>query len=105
MNNFFRHIIFGLEIQPIQYLYLNLGFNYNVNQDMRIIQKKTLAGFSYGFMIDIQNIKFGFSRTHYMRGAVPNYFTFSANIGDLVRLNEQVKAKKLQTVKKDVSPK
>ena len=105
VDNFFRHIIFALEIQPVKYLYLNLGFNYNVNQDMKIIQKKTLAGFSYGFMIDIQNIKFGFSRAHYMRGAVPNYFTFSANIGDLVRLNEQIKTKKLQTVKQEISPK
>lgn len=98
MNNFFRHIIFGIEIQPIKYLYFNFAFNYNVNQDMRIIQKKTMSGFSYGFMINIENIKFGYSRSHYMRGAVPNYFTFSVNIEDLIKLNQKIKGQKLKTI-------
>jgi len=96
VNNFFRHINFGLEIIPVKYLTLFVSYNHNQNREMRILQKKSLAGFAYGFLIDIKSIQFGYSRSHYAVGACPNYFTFSVNINDLSQLTKAKKQKKLE---------
>jgi hypothetical protein len=98
VNNFFRHITFGLEIIPAKYLSLFVSYNHDQNREMRILQKKTLAGFAYGFQIDIKSVQFGFSRAHYAVGAVPNYFTFSLNINELSKLSMAKKQKKLERV-------
>jgi len=98
VNNFFRHINFGLEIIPVKYLTLFISYNHHQNREMRITQKKTMAGFAYGFLIDIKSIQFGFSRSHYAVGATPNYFNFSLNINDLSKLSKTNKQKKLERI-------
>ena len=98
VTNFFRHINFGLEIIPVKYLSLFVSYNHDQNREMRILQKKSMAGFAYGFFIDIKSIQFGFSRSHYAVGANPNYFTFSANINDLSQMSKDKKKKKLERV-------
>jgi hypothetical protein len=98
INNFFRHINFGLEIIPVKYLSLFVSYNHHQNREMRIPQAKSMAGFAYGFQIDIKSIQFGFSRSHYAVGAVPNYFTFSLNINDLTEFSKAKNKKKLERV-------
>ena len=96
INNFFRHINFGLDIIIGKHLTLFASYNHNQNRAMRILQKKSMAGFGYGFLIDIKSIQFGFSRLHYAVGATPNYFNFSLNINDLSQLSKTNKKKKLE---------
>jgi len=100
VTNFFRHINFGIEIIPVKYLTLFVSYNHDQNRAMRILQKKTMAGFGYGFLIDIKSIQFGFSRSHYAVGATPNYFNFSLNFNDLSQLSKANKQKKLERVTK-----
>ena len=95
-DNFFRHFIFGIEIIPSKYLSIQLAYNHNQHQEMKIPQKNSFAGFSYGFMLNIKSIRVGFSRSHYAVGAVPNYFTFAANIDELAKLSKDKKAKKIE---------
>lgn len=97
-DNFFRHIIFGLEIEPIKYFSIQLSYNHNRHQEMKIPQKSSMAGFSYGFMINIHAISIGFSRSHYAVGAVPNYITFSTNFDELAKLSKENKKKKLEKI-------
>lgn len=94
-DNMFRHVVFGLEIIPVKYLSLYLAYNHNIHQEMKIPQKRSLAGFSYGFMINVKSIQFGYSRNHFAVGAVPNNFTFSVNIEELMKLSHENKEKKL----------
>ena len=98
VNNFFRHINFGLDIIIGKHLTLFVSYNHDQNRAMRILQKKTMAGFGYGFLIDIKSIQFGFARSHYSVGATPNYFNFSLNINDLSQLSKTNKRKKLERV-------
>ncbi|MCL2435093.1 MAG: type IX secretion system protein PorQ [Lentimicrobiaceae bacterium] len=98
INNFFSHINFGLEIIPIKYLSLFVSYNHHQNREMRIPQRKTMAGFAYGFQLNINSIQFGFSRSHYAAGATPNYFTFSLNINDLSQISKEKNKKKLERV-------
>jgi hypothetical protein len=94
-DNMFRHLVVGLEIIPVKYLSLQVAYNHNQHQEMKVI-RKSMAGFSYGFMINIHAIQFGFSRSHYAAGAAPNYFTFAMNINEAAKLNKTLKTKKLE---------
>lgn len=100
-DNCFRHLVFGLEIIPVKQLSIYLAYNHNIHQEMKIPQKRSLAGFSYGFMINIRSIQFGFSRNHYAVGAVPNNFTFAVNIEELAKLSKENKEKKLTKSKEN----
>lgn len=95
-DNFFRHLNFAIEIIPAKFLSFQLAYNHNRRQEMHIPQKRTLAGFSYGFTINIKSIRFGFSRAHYATGATPNFFNFSLNINELSKISKENKNKKLQ---------
>ena len=101
VDNFFRHINFGIEIIPSKYLSLFVSYNYNQNREMHIPQKKSMAGFAYGFMLNIKSIQFGFARSHYNVGATPNYFTFSLNFDDLLKMSKENKRKKLERVRSE----
>lgn len=93
-NNFFRHFIFGIEIIPVKYISIFVSYNHNRNREMYIPQKRTMAGFSYGFFVNIKNIRFGYARAKYATGATPNVFSFSVNLKDLSELSKENKSKK-----------
>jgi hypothetical protein len=63
---------------------------------MKIPQARSLAGFSYGFSIELYVMQFAFSRAHFAAGATPNYFTFTMNIQQFSEVVQQKKATKLQ---------
>ena len=98
-DNFFRHFILGIEIEPSKYFSLMVSYNHNRHQEMKIPQKGSMAGFSYGFFVNIHSLRIGFSRSHYAVGAVPNYITFACNIDELSILSKDNKQKKLKKVK------
>ncbi|MDD4395823.1 MAG: type IX secretion system protein PorQ [Bacteroidales bacterium] len=97
-DNFFRHITVGIEIIPVKAFSIYLAYNHNRRQEMKIPQKRTFAGFSYGFTINIKSIRIGYSRAHYATGAVPNFFNFSVNIDTLSKLSQAKKSKKLERI-------
>lgn len=97
-DNFFRHFVFGIEVIPVKYLSFQFAYNHQRHQEMTIPQARTFAGFSYGISLNIKGLQFGFSRAHFAAGAVPNYFTFSANIDELSKMSHARKARKLQKV-------
>lgn len=95
-DNFFRHFVFGLEIEPSKYFSLQAAYNHNVHQEMKVLARNSLAGFSYGLSINVKGIRFGFSRLHYAPGATPNCFNFALDFGELSKMHQENKAKKLQ---------
>lgn len=99
-DNFFRHINFGIEIIPAKFLSLHFSYNHHRHQEMKIPQRRTMAGFAYGFTIDIHAIKIGYSRAHYATGAVPNFFNLSLNFQKLSDLAQTRKNNKLQRIEK-----
>ena len=95
-DNFFRHIIFGIEIEPVRYFSIQAAYNHNIHQEMKVVARNSLAGFSYGFDVKVKGIRFGFSRLHYALGATPNCFNFALDFGELSKMHQENKAKKLQ---------
>ncbi len=97
-DNFFRHIVFGLEIEPSKYFSLQLAYNHNIHQEMKVVARGTVAGLSYGFMVNVKGIRVGFARQHHAPGATPNCFNLALNFNELSKLHQEKKSKKLQRV-------
>jgi hypothetical protein len=84
-DNLFRHFAFGLEILPSKYFTLQLSYNYNTRQEMRIFGRRGVAGLAYGMGLHIQNFHLYYARSHGSMASVPNHFTLSTNIADLAK--------------------
>jgi len=97
-DNFFRHFVFALEIEPIKYFSLQVAYNHNIHQEMKVLSRKSLAGFSYGFQLNIKGVRFGFSRLHYALGATPNCIDLAFNFDELAKNCKEKKARKLERI-------
>ena len=97
-DNLFRHFVFGLEIEPSKYFSIQLAYNHNVHQEMKVVSRRSMAGFSYGIQLNIKGVRAGFSRQHYAVGATPNCFDLSFDFGELAKNNKERKAKKLERI-------
>lgn len=101
-DNLFRHFVFGIEIEPSKYFSLQVAYNHNVHQEMKIMARSSMAGFSYGFTINVKGIQLGFARQHFAPGATPNCFNLALNFDQLSKLHQEKQTKKLQRVESDV---
>ncbi len=97
-DNFFRHIIFGIEIEPSKYFSIQLAYNHNIHQEMKVLSRHSMAGFSYGFMLNIKGLRFGFSRLQYAPGASPNCINLSLNFEEMSKWKKNNKPQKLERV-------
>ncbi len=97
-DNFFRHFVFGLEIEPSKYFSIQAAYNHNAHQEMKILARRSMGGFSYGLTVHVKGIYFGFARMHYAPGATPNCFSLALNFDELSKLHKQHQEKKLQRV-------
>ena len=97
-DNLFRHLVFGIEIEPSQYFSIQLAYNHNVHQEMKVLSRKSMAGFSYGFQLNIKGIRFGFSRLHYAVGATPNCIDLAFNFNEIAKNGKERKTRKLERV-------
>lgn len=95
-DNFFRHIIFGLEIEPSKYFSIQLAYNHNIHQEMKVLARHSMAGFSYGFMLNIKGLRFGFSRLQYAPGAAPNCVNLALNFEEISQWKKKDNPKKLE---------
>jgi len=93
-NNLLRHIVLGVEIIPIKYFSLQVSYNYNVRQEMRAIEKPGAIGLAYGAGIHVYNFDLYYARSHNNLVSVPNHFTLSTNIVNLIKDKENKKIEK-----------
>ena len=97
-DNFFRHFVFGIEIEPSKYFSLQVAYNHNIHQEMKVLSRKSMAGFSYGFQLNIKGIRFGFSRLHYAVGATPNCIDLAFDFDELAKNSKERKTRKLERI-------
>lgn len=97
-DNFFRHFVFGIEIEPSKYFSLQFAYNHNIHQEMKVLARKSMAGFSYGFQLNIKGIRFGFSRLHYAVGATPNCIDLAFDFDELAKNSKERKTRKLERI-------
>ncbi|MEI7801806.1 MAG: type IX secretion system protein PorQ [Bacteroidota bacterium] len=84
VDKIFRHANFGLQIDAGKNLRLNVGYNHERRQEMAYDIRKSLAGFSFGFQLNVKKINFGYSYSVYNISGGQNNLSLSMNINEFV---------------------
>ncbi len=88
-DNMMRHTIFGLEFIPGKNFYVDLGYNYQRRQEMKIAPRVGMVGFSWGFGIKISKFHFSYGRATYHLAGGSNHFSLSTNLSDFYHKKQE----------------
>jgi hypothetical protein len=73
MENVMRHVIAGVELIPSKNFYVSAGYNYQRRRELRIEDKTSTVGFSWGFGINTSILNIEFARaTYHLAGSSTN---------------------------------
>jgi len=85
LEQFFRHLIFGVEIIPVKSFYMQIGYNHQRRAELKIFERPGMSGFSLGFGISIKKIKIGYAYSNYIPTNGTNHISISTNLSDVFR--------------------
>jgi len=74
-DNLMRHIIVGGEVTIAKVLSLRGGYNYQRRQEMKVPDKLSTVGFSWGIGLRIKQFNFSYARSAYHVVGSPNFIT------------------------------
>lgn len=83
-DNLFRHLIFGVQYQPSDRFYLNLGYNYKTRTDMGSYRRNFLSGFSAGLGLNVSSFSIGVSYAMPHRSASTLLLNLGLDISELL---------------------
>jgi hypothetical protein len=79
-DQFMRHILLGVEFNPINNFYVRAGYNYRRRQEMLIESKTSTIGFSWGFGVNISKFHLSYGRATYHLAGASDHFSISTNL-------------------------
>lgn len=77
---FLSHIITGVEFIPTQNFFINIGYNYLRRQELKIEERVSTVGFSWGFGLKVKKFHFSYGRATYHVAGASNHFSISTNL-------------------------
>ncbi len=80
-ENLMRHLIFGLELVPSDKFYIALGYNYQRGREMKVLENKSINGFSFGAGLKIKMVKVDFSLAKYHMSNTSYHFSLAMDLG------------------------
>ncbi|MDP4280971.1 MAG: type IX secretion system protein PorQ [Bacteroidota bacterium] len=85
-DNLMRHVVIGGELTIAKVLSLRLGYNYGRRQELMLVDRAGLSGFSAGVGLRVKQFSFSYTHAAYQAGTFnPNYITVTADLGNLIR--------------------
>ena len=81
-NNVFRHVNLGVEFFPKSAFNLRVGYNFRRSEELKLIDERSLAGFSGGFGLRIRKLKFDYTFVRFNSAASSSLFGIKLNLGD-----------------------
>lgn len=79
-NNAFRHMIVGIELFPESGFNIRLGYNFRRGEELRILEKRALAGLSGGFSIKLNKLRLSYSYSKYSTAASSSFFGLNIDL-------------------------
>ena len=79
-DKFMRHMIFGVEVVPIDHFFLRAGYNYQRRQELKISTNVAMVGFSWGFGLKISRFQLSYGRASYHLAGASNHFSISSDL-------------------------
>lgn len=80
LDNAFRHAIVGIELFPESGFNLRLGYNFRRGEELRILEKRALAGLSAGFSIKLNKLRLSYSYAKYSTAASSSFFGLNIDL-------------------------
>ena len=84
IQNFFRHLIFGLQWQPSEKFYACVAYNYKTHSDMSAYKSSFLSGFSLGLGFRTRGFSIGAAYAMPHKAASSLMVNLSCSIGELL---------------------
>lgn len=82
------HLVLGVEFVPVKNFYLRGGYNFQRRNELKVEQRVSTVGFSWGIGIKLHKFHVSYSRATYHLAGASNHFSISTNLDDfLVKAN------------------
>lgn len=81
-NEVISHIIMGVEFIPVRNFYLRGGYNFQRRHELKIENKASTVGFSWGVGIKISKFYINFSQATYHLVGASNHLSISTDLDD-----------------------
>ena len=78
-DNAFRHLSVGAEIFPEGLFNIRLGYNFRRAKELMLVDKRTFAGFTAGFGVQMRKIKFNYAFAKYHTASNTSTFSLVVN--------------------------
>ncbi len=84
-DKFMRHMIIGLEVIPVKGFYISMGYNYLRREELKIPERVSMVGFSWGFGIKVYMFQISYGRASYHVAGGTNHFSLSTDLNAFFR--------------------
>ena len=81
-DNIMRHLIWGVEFLPTKNFFVAIGYNYRRRQELKVMTRRALTGFSFGAGFKISHFYFSYAWAKYHLAGSSNIISVRMNIGD-----------------------
>jgi hypothetical protein len=76
-----------MEFLPGENFYVNLGYNYQRRQELKVPVRTGMVGFSWGFGMKINKYRFSYGRASYHLAGASNHFSLVVNLSEFYTKN------------------
>jgi hypothetical protein len=81
----FRHLIVGVEFIPLKTFSLQTGFNSLRRHELKIDERVSTVGFSWGFGVQVNRFRLSFGQSRYHLAGSSNHFSISTDLSAFYR--------------------
>lgn len=86
-KKFMRHMVLGVEILPSPNFTIRAGYNHQIRQELRLDEKMSTVGFSWGFGFRISRFHINYGSARYHLAGASNIISVALNLSDGFRRN------------------
>ncbi len=79
-NELLRHLIIGVEFMPVHSLTIRAGYNNLRRHELKIDERASTVGFSWGFGVNLSRFRIDFGQARYHLAGSSNHFSVTANL-------------------------
>lgn len=75
-----RHVIAGVEFIPVRSLSIQAGYNNLRRHELKIEERVSTVGFSWGFTVNLQRFRISYGQARYHLAGSSNHFSVTTNL-------------------------
>ena len=86
-KKFMRHMVLGVELLPSPNFTIRAGYNHQIRQELRLQEKMSTVGFSWGFGFRISRFQLSYGSARYHLAGSTNLISVAINLSDGFKKN------------------